>query len=47
MMVKLNWRKSHIIFPRENEFLVYLFIYFLGKSHFGDKYTPKPQKLET
>ena len=27
MMVKWNWRKSHTIFPRENEHLVYLFIY--------------------
>ena len=27
MMVKWNWRKSRIIFSRENQHLVYLFIY--------------------
>ena len=27
MMVKWNWRKSCIIFPWENEHLVYLYIY--------------------
>ena len=39
MMVKWYGRKSRIIFPRENEHLVYLFIYLFSKSHYGDKYS--------
>ena len=35
-------------FPQENEHLVYLFIYLLGKSHYGDKYseTTKAKNLK-
>ena len=32
VMVKWNWRKSRIIFPRENEHLVYLFIFLFIKQ---------------
>ena len=39
MTMKWNWWKSRIIFFRENEHLVYVFIYFLSKSHYGDKYS--------
>ena len=37
--MKWNWRKSRIIFLRENEHLVYLFIYLFSKSHYGNKYS--------
>ena len=43
MMLKWNWRKSRIIFPRENEHLVYLFIW---ANHIMGTNTPKPPKLE-
>ena len=48
MMVKWNWRKSRIIFLRENEHLVYLIICLLSKSHYGDKYseTTKTRNLK-
>ena len=50
-MLKWNWRKSRIIFQRENEHLVYLFIHlfiYLSKSHYGNKHseTTKARNLK-
>ena len=42
MMVKRNWRKSRIIFLRENEHLVYLCIY--SANHIMVTSTPKTTK---
>ena len=44
-MEKWMWQKSCIIFPPENEHLVYLFIYSANRITVTN--IPKPPKLET